>query len=60
MNYKGLCAVVVETDQPGWQTRETPKLGDKSSPIAEIFLDNVRAPKENLLGEWGEGFKVAM
>jgi glutaryl-CoA dehydrogenase (non-decarboxylating) len=58
--HKGLCAVVVETDQPGWQTRETPKLGDKSSPIAEIFLDNVRAPKENLLGEWGEGFKVAM
>jgi len=58
--HRGLCAVVVETDQPGWQTRETPKLGDKSSPIAEIFLDNVRAPRENLLGEWGEGFKVAM
>lgn len=60
LKHRGLCAVVVETDQPGWQTRETPKLGDKSSPIAEIFLDNVRAPKENLLGEWGEGFKVAM
>jgi len=60
MKHKGLCAVVVETDQPGWQTRETPKLGDKSSPIAEIFLDDVRAPRENLLGGWGEGFKVAM
>ncbi|MBW1711238.1 MAG: acyl-CoA dehydrogenase family protein [Deltaproteobacteria bacterium] len=58
--HKGLCAVVVETDQPGWQARETAKLGDKSSPIAEIFLDNVRAPKENLLGEWGQGFKIAM
>lgn len=56
----GLCAVVVETDQPGWKARETPKLGDKSSPIAEIHMDNVRAPKENLLGDWGLGFKVAM
>lgn len=60
LKHKGLCAVVVETDQPGWQARETPKLGDKSSPIAEIFLDNVRAPKENLLGKWGDGFKIAM
>ncbi|MBW1682882.1 MAG: acyl-CoA dehydrogenase family protein [Deltaproteobacteria bacterium] len=60
LKHRGLCAVVVETDQPGWSARETPKLGDKSSPIAEIHLDGVRAPKENLLGEWGGGFKVAM
>ncbi|MCK9195627.1 MAG: acyl-CoA dehydrogenase family protein [Syntrophales bacterium] len=58
--YKGLCAVVVETNQPGWTTRETPKLGDKSSPIAEIHMENVRAPKENLLGKMGQGFVVAM
>lgn len=57
---RGLCAVVVETDQPGWSTRETPKLGDKSSPIAEIHMENVKAPKENLLGKWGKGFVVAM
>lgn len=60
LKHKGLCAVIVDTDQPGWTFRETPKLGDKSSPIAEIFLNHVRAPKENLLGEWGGGFKVAM
>ncbi|MBU2550853.1 MAG: acyl-CoA dehydrogenase family protein [Proteobacteria bacterium] len=60
LKHKGLCAVVVETDQPGWMPRETPKLGDKSSPIAEITLENVKAPKENLLGEWGKGFVVAM
>jgi glutaryl-CoA dehydrogenase (non-decarboxylating) len=60
LKHKGLCAVVVETDQAGWTARETPKLGDKSSPIAEIHLDKVRAPKENLLGKWGEGFVVAM
>jgi alkylation response protein AidB-like acyl-CoA dehydrogenase len=60
LKHRGLCAVVVETDQPGWTTRETPKLGDKSSPIAEIYLKDVRVPKENLLGTWGGGFKVAM
>lgn len=60
LKHRGLCAVVVETNQPGWTSRETPKLGDKSSPIAEIHLENVRAPKENLLGKWGEGFIVAM
>ena len=60
LKHRGLCAVVVETDQPGWVARETPKLGDKASPIAEIHLENVRAPKENLLGKWGDGFTVAM
>jgi glutaryl-CoA dehydrogenase (non-decarboxylating) len=60
LKHKGICAVVVETDQPGWSTRETPKLGDKSSPIAEIYLKDVKAPRENLLGGWGEGFQVAM
>jgi len=60
LKHRGLCAVVVETDQPGWTTRETPKLGDKSSPIAEIHLKDVTAPKENLLGEWAKGFVVAM
>jgi alkylation response protein AidB-like acyl-CoA dehydrogenase len=60
LKHDGLCAVVVETNQPGWQAREIAKLGDKSSPIAEIFLDDVVVPKENLLGEWGGGFKVAM
>lgn len=60
LKHRGLCAVVVDTAQSGWTCRETPKLGDKSSPIAEIHLENVRAPKENLLGKWGEGFLVAM
>jgi glutaryl-CoA dehydrogenase (non-decarboxylating) len=60
MKYKGICAVVVETNQKGWHSSEIDKLGDKNSPIAQISLENVTAPKENLLGEWGEGFKVAM
>jgi len=60
LKHRGLSAVVVDTDQPGWKARETEKLGDKSSPIAEIHLDNIRVPKENLLGEWGQGFTIAM
>ncbi|MBI4495414.1 MAG: acyl-CoA dehydrogenase family protein [Deltaproteobacteria bacterium] len=60
LRHKGLCAIAVDTRQPGWQPREIPKLGDKASPIAEVFLENVSAPKENLLGEWGGGFQVAM
>ncbi len=60
LKHEGLCALVVETDQPGWQPREIPKLGDKSSPIAEVYLEDVVVPKENLIGEWGGGFKVAM
>jgi glutaryl-CoA dehydrogenase (non-decarboxylating) len=60
LKYKGISAVIVETDQKGWQANEIDKLGDKNSPIAEIFLDDVVVPKENLLGEWGGGFKVAM
>jgi glutaryl-CoA dehydrogenase (non-decarboxylating) len=57
---KGICAVVVETKQRGWKASEIDKLGDKSSPIAEVSLEDVVVPKENLLGDWGNGFKVAM
>ncbi len=58
--HEGLCAIVVETNQPGWHANEIHQLGDKASPIAELFFENVVAPKENILGTWGGGFKVAM
>lgn len=60
LKHRGLCAVVVDTNQAGWSARETPKLDDKSSPIAEIRLEGVKVPKENLLGKWGQGFTIAM
>jgi len=60
LKYKGICGVIVETDQQGWHAKEIDKLGDKNSPIAEIFMDNVAVPKENLLGDQSNGFIVAM
>jgi glutaryl-CoA dehydrogenase (non-decarboxylating) len=60
LKHKGICGVIVETDQQGWHASEIDKLGDKNSPIAEIFMEDVVVPKENLLGNLGNGFKVAM
>jgi glutaryl-CoA dehydrogenase (non-decarboxylating) len=50
----------VETDQKGWHASEIDKLGDKNSPIAEIYMEDVVVTKENLLGDLSNGFKVAM
>src|SRR5699024_3218205 len=36
------------------------KLGIRAGNTGEIFFDNIKVPKENLLGEEGEGFKIAM
>jgi len=60
LKYKGICGLIVETNQKGWHASEIDKLGDKNSPIAEIFMEDVVVPKENLLGDLGNGFKVAM
>jgi alkylation response protein AidB-like acyl-CoA dehydrogenase len=58
---KGISAFIVPTDAPGFST-STPyeKLGLRGSNTAEIVLDNVRIPKENLLGKENEGFKQFM
>jgi glutaryl-CoA dehydrogenase (non-decarboxylating) len=60
LKYRGICGLIVETDQKGWHASEIDKLGDKNSPIAEIFMEDVLVPKENLLGDLDNGFKVAM
>ncbi len=59
--HKGICAFLVDTDTPGFTTREIkPKLGLRASVTSELFLDNVRVHKSQMLGKFGEGFKVAM
>ncbi len=58
---KGLTAFLVETDTPGFSTAEIHgKLGIHASNTAELILEDVRVPAENLLGQVGQGFKIAM
>lgn len=54
-------AFIVEKDFAGFSVgKKEKKLGIRSSPTTEIMFDNCRVPKENLLGEVGDGFKIAM
>lgn len=58
---RGVSAFIVEKDRPGYKIGKVEqKLGIRSSSTTEIILENVRVPKENLLGELNKGFKVAM
>ena len=59
--HKGTSAFIVEADFPGFSVgKKESKLGIRSSPTTEIMFENCRVPKENLLGEEGEGFIIAM
>jgi butyryl-CoA dehydrogenase len=61
LKHKGISAFIVEKGTPGFSFgKKEKKLGIRSSPTLEIHFDNCRVPKENLLGQEGEGFKVAM
>ena len=54
-------AFIIEKDMPGFSVgKKEKKLGIRSSPTTEIIFEDCRVPKENLLGNEGEGFKVAM
>ncbi len=56
-----LSAIIVETDQPGWEARTLRnKMGMRAATTGHILLKDVKAPKENLLGEVGRGFRYAM
>ncbi|MDH5858787.1 acyl-CoA dehydrogenase [Lampropedia aestuarii] len=58
---KGMSAFIVPTDNPGYQVeRLEEKLGQHSSDTAQIRLDNCRIPAENLIGQEGEGYKIAL
>lgn len=56
-----LSAFIVETSTPGFKVEKIEKkMGLHSSPTCEIILENCQVPKENVLGQIGDGWKVAM
>jgi alkylation response protein AidB-like acyl-CoA dehydrogenase len=59
--HPGISAFIVTADTPGFEVgRIEPKMGIKGSTTGEIFFNDARVPVANLLGEEGEGFKIAM
>ncbi|KAK9686602.1 Acyl-CoA dehydrogenase, C-terminal domain [Popillia japonica] len=61
LKHKGISAFLVPLPSPGlsWGKLED-KLGIRASPTCSFILENVHVPRENVLGEIGEGFKIAM
>ncbi|MCX5907144.1 MAG: acyl-CoA dehydrogenase family protein, partial [Deltaproteobacteria bacterium] len=58
---KGVCGFIVPRDTPGLSIGKVEdKMGQRALNVAEVILENVRVPKQNLLGHEGEGFKIAM
>ena len=58
---KGMSAFIVPTDAPGYVVaRLEDKLGQNSSDTAQINFDNCRIPTANLIGNEGEGYKIAL
>ena len=61
LRHKGIAAFIVDRDTPGLRVgKKEDKLGQRASDTAQIFLEDVLVPKENLLAAPGSGFKLAM
>lgn len=61
LGHKGITCFIVDTKSKGFEAHKMEgKLGLRASDTASLFLDEVRVPKENILGQVGEGFKIAM
>ncbi|HEX4020162.1 MAG TPA: acyl-CoA dehydrogenase [Acidobacteriaceae bacterium] len=59
--YKGITAFLVEKSMPGFSLgKKEDKLGIRASSTCEIILDDCKLPAENLLGELGKGYKIAI
>jgi butyryl-CoA dehydrogenase len=58
---KGISAFIVPTETPGWQVaRLEKKLGQRASDTAQIVFDEMELTPDLLLGEEGEGYKIAL
>ncbi|MEO1021595.1 MAG: acyl-CoA dehydrogenase [Bacteroidota bacterium] len=61
LGYKGITAFVVERDTEGLSiSKKENKLGIRASSTCEVLLEDCRIPRENILGEIGKGYKVAI
>ena len=59
--YKGITTFLVEKSSPGFQVgKKEDKLGIRASSTCELILEGVRVPRENVLGEVGKGYKIAI
>ena len=59
--YRGITCFLVEREFPGFAVgRKEDKLGIRASSTCELILDNCRVPKENVLGQVGQGYKIAI
>jgi alkylation response protein AidB-like acyl-CoA dehydrogenase len=59
--YKGITAFLVERDFPGFRVgKKEDKLGIRASSTCELMLDDCRVPRENIVGEVGKGYKIAI
>ncbi len=59
--HRGITAFIVEGDTPGLiRGKVEPKLGIRASATCELFFEDMKVPVENVLGEPGMGFKIAM
>ena len=59
--YKGITAFIVERDFEGFTVgKKEDKLGIRASSTCELILENVRVPADNVLGDVGKGYKVAI
>src|SRR5271166_1459413 len=59
--YKGVTAFLIEREFPGFQVgKKEDKLGLRASSTCELILDNCRVPRENVMGEVGKGYKIAI
>jgi alkylation response protein AidB-like acyl-CoA dehydrogenase len=61
LGYKGVTAFLVEKGFPGFTVgKKEDKLGIRASSTCELILDGCRVPAENVLGEKGKGYKIAI